>query len=294
MTHRPITLKRWHPLHMAVHRLTGPSTVTFDAEPPIETLLVDLNPRMANERNLVTLYRAAQVNGLADSLFEPHDTLEGQPWYDRLPRIVAMDTEAFIDGEQTTFTWTDDATSKDGDMQQIVAALHGGDNETIGNWSTWEIDENLIAESIAVRILVRSRHGTEARQLRTDFGVGSEFTSDVQEAGIIVSPDCELDVKALKNLIAEAIFEYSYDEKDDSPETQWLDFMDNAHTVAAKLLLNEHEAAAESIRHAARTHLGHLLPDDRTVQPRKQPVPGEGIADVNVVLPRDDPAYAGK
>ena len=177
-----------------------------------------------------------------------------------------MDTEALIDGEKTTFTWTDDTAVKDENMQQVVAALHGGDNDTIGDWSTWEVDENLIARAIAVRILVRSRHGTETRQLRTDFGVGTESTTDVDEAGIIVSPDCGLGVEALKNLIAEAIFEYSYDDRDDSPETQWVEFMDNAHAVAARLRLNEHEAVAEIIRQAARTHLGHLLPDDRTVQ----------------------------
>ena len=108
MTERTITLARWHPLDMAVHRLTGPTTVTFDAEPPAETLLVDLEPRMANDRNRVTLYRAAQVNGLADSLLEPDPGLKEHPWYQQLPRIVAMDTETVIDGEKTAFTWTDD------------------------------------------------------------------------------------------------------------------------------------------------------------------------------------------
>ena len=106
MTDRSITLERWHPLHMAVNRLTGPSTVTFDAEPPAGTLLVDLDPRMESHRNLVTLHRAAQINDLVDNLFEPDVKLEGQPWYDRLPRIVAMDTETVIDDEKRTFTWT--------------------------------------------------------------------------------------------------------------------------------------------------------------------------------------------
>lgn len=157
-----------------------------------------------------------------------------------------------------------------------------------------EIGENAIADSIAVRILVRSRHGTEARQLRSDFAVGTESRSWPDEAGILVTPDCALDIETLKNLIAEAVFEYRYDEKDDSRETQWYNFIDEAHTVAAKLLLNEHEAAAEAIRHAACTRLGHLLPDNRTVQLRKKPVPGSETSDVEVVILRDDQAYGAE
>jgi len=290
MTHPPITLNRWHPLDLAVHRLTGPATMTFDAEPPGATLLVHLDPRMATQRNLVTLHRAAQVNGLADSLFEPDVTLEGQPWYDRLPRIVGMDTEASINGEKMAFTWTDDASWSNEQLQEILAALRGEDIDDISEWTTFEIGHNAVAEDIVVRILVRTEHGTEARRLRTDFGVGTEFEDWPDKAGIIVTPDCALDIEALKNLIAEAIFKGSDYEKADSRETQWYNFIDNAHTAAAKLLLNEHEAAAEAIRYAARTHLGHLLPDDRTVQLRKKPVPGSEVDDVGVVILRDDQA----
>ena len=50
---QPLTLKRWR----AVDRFTD--TVTFDAEPPTGTLLVDIDHRMANQHNLVTLDHAA-------------------------------------------------------------------------------------------------------------------------------------------------------------------------------------------------------------------------------------------
>lgn len=294
MTHPPLTLKRWNPLRLAVNQPAGPTTVTFDAEPPSNTLLVHLDPRMDNERNVVTLYRAAQVNGLLDSVFEPDSTLKGQAWYDRLPRIIAMDTEALIDGEKMNFTWTGDASWNGSELQEIVAALRGENIEDIEEWETCEIGHNAVAECVIARVLVRTEHETQARRLRTDFGVGTESEDRPDEAGIIVTPDCALDVEALKNLIAEAVFEYSYDEKTDSRETQWYDFIDEAHTVAAKLLLNEHEGVAESIRHAARTHLRHLLPDDRTVQLRKKPAPGEEIPDVDVVILRDDQAYGAK
>ena len=295
MTHPPLTLKRWHPLNLAVNQLTGPTTVTFDAQPPTTTLLVHLDPRMANQRNLVTLYRAAQVNGLLDSLFEPDVAIEGQPWYDQLPRIVAMDTEAIIDGERMAFTWTDDASWSDERLQEILAGLSGKDIDDISEWTTCELGKNAVAERVIVRILVRTGHETQAHrvrtELRTDFGIGTEYEHWPDEAGIIVTPDCRLDIETLKNLIAEAVFEYSYDEKEDSRETQWYRFMDEAHTVAAKLLLNEHEAAAESIRQAVRAHLCHLLPDDRTVQLRKKEVPGSEVSDVDVVILRDDQAY---
>ena len=289
MTHPPMTLKRWRPLSLAANQPAGPTTVTFDGDPPSTTVLVDIDRTMTKQRNLVTLYRAAQVNGLLDSLFETNSRLKGQPWYDRLPRIVAMDTEAVIDGEKMTFTWTDDAVWKNGNLQENLLALSSGAIADIGEWTTCEIGENIVAEYVVVRILVRTEHETQARRLRTDFGVGTEFTTSADEAGIIITADCELTIDGLRNLIAEAILEYEWD-RDESDETRRHDFMDTAHTVAARLLLNEHKAAAESIRHAARTHLRHLLPDDRTVQLRKKPAPGEEIADVEVVILRDDQA----
>ena len=294
MTHPARTLKRWHPLHLAVHQPTGPTTVTFEAEPPSTTLLVDLDPRMANHRNLVTLHRAARINGLVDNLFEPNMKLQGQPWYDRLPRIVAMDTEAVVDGETMAFTWTNDASWKDDDLQEMLARLRGCRPDDIDEWTTHEIGHDTVAEYIVVRIIVRTEYETRARRLRTDFGVGTEFQTMAHDAGIMVTRDCGLSINALKNLIAEAVFEYSFDERDDSRQTQWNNFMQTAHAVAAKLLLNKHEAAAESIRHAARTHLRHLLPDDRTVQLRKKPAPGEEVADVEVVILRDDQAYGAE
>ena len=295
MTHPPRTLTRWHPLDLKVNELAGPGTVTFEAEPPSTTLLVDLDPNMARQRNLVTLHRAAQVNGLLDCLFEPDIKLEGQPWYDRLPRIVAMDTEAAIDGEKMTFTWTDDTSWTDEKLQKTLLALSGDDTADISEWTTCEIGESAVAEYVIVRILVRTKNETQPRRLRTDFGIGTEYATWPDEAGIMATPDCKLSIDTLKNLIAEAVFEYSYDDKEDSPETQWLNFMDNAHTVAAKLLLNEDEAVAETIRHAARTHLLHLLPDGRTVQLRKKPAPpGEETADVEVVILPDDQAYGAK
>lgn len=293
MTHASRTLKRWRPLNLAGNRPAGPSTTTFDGDPPGTTLLVDLDQTMAKQRNLVTLYRAAQVNGLLDSLFETNGRLEGQRWYDRLPRIVAMDTEAVIDGEKMTFTWTDNAVWTDDNLQENLIALSGGEIADVGQWTTCEIGENAVAECVIVRILVRTEYETQARRLRTDFGVGSEFTTNPDEAGIMVTADCGLAVDGLRNLIAEAIFEYEWD-RDESDETQRHDFMEAAHTVAAKLLLNEHEAVAERIRHAARTHLRHLLPDDRTVQLRKRQSPSEGIAYVDVVILRDDQAYGGE
>ena len=206
MTHPPRTLTRWHPLDMQVKQLAGPSTVTFEAEPPSTTLLVDLEPKMAEQRNLVTLHRAAQVNGLLDSLFEPDIMLEGQPWYDRLPRIVAMDTEAAIDGEKMTFTWTDDTSWTDEKLQKTLLALSGDETADISEWTTCEIGESAVAEYVVVRILVRTEHETQARRLRTDFGVGAEHATWPDEAGIIATPDCNLSIDTLKNLIAEAVF----------------------------------------------------------------------------------------
>lgn len=290
MTHPRRTLKRWHPLNLSANQ---PATVEFDGDPPSTILLVDLDPTMTKQRNLITLYRAAQVNGLLDSLFETNSRLEGQRWYDRLPRIVAMDTEAVIDGEKMTFTWTDNAVWKDDRLQENLIALSGDEIAGIDEWNTCEIGENAVAEGIVVRILVRTEHETQARRLRTDFGVGSQFASKPDEAGIMITADCGLAVDGLRNLIAKAVFEYSWDRDDSEPEQQNV-FIQAAHAAAARLLLNEHEAAAEIIRHAARSHLLHLLPDDRTVQLRKRQTPGEDVPDVEVVILRNDQAYGAE
>ena len=297
MTHPPPTLKRWHPLNLAVNRLTGPTTVTFDTRPPpAAALLVDLHHRMDNERNRVTLHRAAQVNDLLDNLFEPNPRLEGEPWYDRMPRIIAMDTEAAIDGDDLTCTWTNGGHPNDDQLWNLVASLSGEDVADTGH--AHEIGENTVAEIITVRLLLQTKSDNHVRRhvrrLRTDFGVGNESGTAPDDAGIMVTPDCGLDVDTLKNLMAEAIFEDGYDQdRNDSRDTQWRNFMEQAHTAAAKLLLNKHEAIAEAIRHAARTHLHHLLPDDRTVQLRKSQTPDDDIPDVQVVVLRNDQAYGG-
>ena len=198
-----------------------------------------------------------------------------------------MDTEAVIDGQEMAFTWIENASWND-EIQEIVAALGGEDIDDVDECTTFEIGENAVAENIVVRILVRTEYETQTRRLRTDFGVGTEFSTWPADAGILVTPDCALDIEALKNLIAEAVFEYSLDEEEDSPQTQWCNFVDEADTVAARLLLNEHDAIAGSIRQAARTHLRHLLPDDRTVQLRKKPDPDSDRGDVEVrILPGD-------
>lgn len=285
----PLTLKRWRPLHRASNRRDETTTSTFDNEPPSSTLLVDIDPRMANRRNLVTLDRAAEVNGLLDSMFEADTRLRGHAWYDRLPRITAMDTEAVVDGEKMTFTWTDEAPWND-ELQQMVAALGGQQIDEIGEHARFEIGENAIAECIVVRVLLRTEYETQYRRLRTDFGVGTEFTTWVHDAGILVSRDCALDIEGLKKLIAEAVFKYNRNEKEDSAHTQWRCFVEDAHTAAARLLLGEQEAMEESIREAARIHLGHLLPEGGAVELRKTtPRRGEQC-DVRVrLLPETPP-----
>ncbi|MCY4123281.1 MAG: hypothetical protein OXG72_20425, partial [Acidobacteria bacterium] len=115
----------------------------------------------------------------------------------------------------------------------------------------------------------------------------SESATWLDEGGIVVARDSGLDVETLKHLIAEAIFEHDWD-ANESKETQFRKFMDEAHNVAAKLLLNEHEAAAEVIRQAVATHAWHLLPDEGAVRIRKKPLGPNGRADVEVAILHDD------
>jgi len=275
MTEARPTLKRWDPLGITLTERAGPTTVTFENGPPGSALLVDLDPRMELQRNLATLHRAAKVNGLLDSLFEPNPSCEGQPWYDGLGRIVAMHTEATIGDERTCFAWTEDTGSNEDELHRMLTAL--GSEST-----THEISEHAVAERIIVRILVRREQETQV-QLQTDFAVGSESATRLDEGGIVVARDSRLDVETLKHLIAEAIFEHDWD-ANESKETQFRKFMGEAHNVAARLLLNEHEAAAEVIRQAIATHAWHLLPDERAVRIRKKPLGPDGRADVEIAI----------
>ena len=288
------TLTRWNPLAMGDDAARETITTTFEGETPSSTMLVDLKGAMATQRNLATLYRAAELNGLLRTLFMPDGQLNGQPWYDRIERIIAMDIEATVDNEKLDFTWTDDQNWKDEQAQQIVNALRG-ENIEADDWTTLEIGENAVAENIVVRLLVETEFETVNRRLRTDFGVGTEFTTEVCNAGILVSHDSQLQIEALRSLITDAIHEYDWDDRNDSRETQRRECIEAAHTVAARLLLPESEAQAESIRHAALCHLCHLLPENQTVELRKRPTQYGDKWEIEVrVMPADadavDPA----
>ena len=240
---------------------------------------------MASQRNLATLYRAADVNGLLKKLFVPDGKYNGEAWYDRLPRIIAMDLEATIDSEKMHFTWTDDQAWGDEETRKIVSQLRDEDIDD-DDWTTFEIGENTVAEAIIVRLLVKTEFGRISRRLRTDFGVGTEFTTEACDAGILISHDSKLEVDALRNLITDAIHEYDSDERNDTRQTQRRDFMKEAHTAAARLLLRPREAQAESIRHAALWHLSHLLPAKQTVELRRMPAAQGDQDDIEVrVLP---------
>ena len=105
--------------------------------------------------------------------------------------------------------------------RQLVEALRDEPANGVSEWTTVEIGENAVAEYIVVRLLVRTEYETQRRRLRTDFGVGTEFTSRVHEAGILVSRDCALDVESLQKLIAEAVYdEDEENDGDDSPQTR--------------------------------------------------------------------------
>ena len=273
MTTKPASLRRWRP---RTWNPDGETFETFDtaAEAGDAPVLVDMDDVLEN-RDLVTLYRAAERNGLAKRLFRPKPALKGTPWYDGLERIASMSIECDCQVPNATLTL---------------------DCPRDPNWSRpgSRTENQASARSIAVIAVLHRGTRTRTLKLQTDFAVIDEYEPNPTAAGVLVTGDSKVEVDELAALIHNAVFYPGDDENDDSPETQWLDFMDNAHTAAAKLLLNEHEAAAESIRQAVRTHVVHLLPNDRIVQLRKKPVPGEEIADVNVVILRDDEAYGAK
>ena len=94
------TLRQWKPDRQgriwttdkdAVARAT-PTTIAATEKAAGSVLLVDLGEEVARCDEMALL-RAATLNGHAEQLYEPNRQCEGQPWYERLERIVDMEIE---------------------------------------------------------------------------------------------------------------------------------------------------------------------------------------------------------
>ena len=250
MTTNAATLRRWRPRTWNPH---GETFETFDttAESDQPPILVDMEEVLEN-RDLVTLSRAAERNGLGKRLFNPDPALAGMPWYDDLERIIEMTVECKI-GEQG-FT-----LEHERELSQTEAVRNALKHGRI--------------ESIAVNVTLRRKEKRRSLKIDTDFAVADEYDSDPRTAGIVFREDFgKINIDELSELIHDAVFEPGDDDDDnDSIETQLKDSREDAHYAACKLLLDEAAVETERIRYSIQHRVAHLIPEGRTVRIIKHP-----------------------
>ena len=259
MTTNLASLRRWRP---RTWNGDGETFETFDTtaetgETGQAPVLVDMDEILEN-RNLVTLWRAAEHSGLAKRLFNPEPRLAGTGWYDNLERIIGMSVECRI-GEHT-FT-----LEHEREFTQTEAVRKTLDHGRV--------------ESITVNVTLRRKEKTRSLRIDTDFAVADEYDSNPLTAGIIFRGDFgRIDIDKLSELIHDAVFVPGEDDDDDSIRTQLEDSREDAHYAACKLLLDHSTAETERIRYSIQHRVAHLIPEGRSVRIIKHP----GIETVEV------------
>ena len=220
---------------------------------------MDLNDLFEN-RDMVTLHRAAATNGWSHRLFEPDAKLIGTPWYDDLERITDIGIDCRIGARRFTLGHTRDNT-----LRHAVA--------------------NALAREPVTEVTVTTTHvrdgESRTRTWQTDFAVADEYELSPLSAGVILLRGAnETAVDELCNLIHDAVFEPRDDDEDDSLRTQLEDSREDAHLAACLLLLDETGVEHERIGYSIRHRVAHLIPEGRTVRIVKHR--GSDVVDVEV------------
>ena len=240
------TLTIWNPTERTGYREIDPTTQELD-----ELLLVSLpdDPGGVARHDRITLHRAATLNKIADNLLEKKPNLDGEPWYDQLARIENMRIDVTIDGETITLRCPRNEKDNDG---QILPSRR--------------------ADRIVVRLDVRRGETVTVLELPADLAIdGDQWGLSLEAAGVVTTADSALEVPELQALLEETFFTPSYDEKEDSVQTQAHVFHMAAHVVACDALLDEDHAIEEAIRYAVEQEIGDLLPDEQGVDIRYRP-----------------------
>ena len=265
-TTAPASLRRWRPRSWSREEEVFE---TFDttAASTNAPILVELNDLPEN-RDLVTLHRAAEHNGLSHRLFHPVPTSEATPWHDGLERIESMRIRYGLRCPNETF--------------MLECPRRNSDDAT-----TRKRANHTAARDVTVVVVLqrgRDADTTRTLELRTDFTVIDECDDNPATAGVVVTADTKVDVDGLATLIHDAVFEPGDDEEDDSFETQLEDSRENAYYAACELLLDKTTARNEQIRYTMQHRVGHLVPDGHSVRLRKHP----GVETVEVTVSDDE------
>ncbi|MYI48525.1 MAG: hypothetical protein F4114_05485 [Rhodospirillaceae bacterium] len=233
----PAELRPWRP---AVADLDRWREARKPQPIPPDALIVACDPEPPDAQ---ALRRAAGHNGLAHRLFEPDRRLEGYGWYDAVPRIVAVRTEATRGG-----------------------TIHALEDWPVPDRSNGTGTPPPRPEAIRMFATVRAPGQPDQHlDLPTDLAFAGEAWSWVGDARPLVTADSALDPGELADLLYAAFFSPSDDADADSWERQQKDFEAEALHLATRLLVSDDEARRRSIAHSVWTENHWLMPRDRTV-----------------------------
>ena len=193
------------------------------------------------------LWRAAERAGIASRLFEAGRRLQGYDWYDGLDRVTGIGIQVAADGKWMA-------------LQDYPLPDRAGPGAA-----------PLPSRPAAIRIELAVRPASDPAStldLPADLVFAGEAWSWLDDTMPLVTADSALQPHELAVLLRSGFFSPSDDADSDSYETQRDRFDESALHLATRLLLDDDEAARNSIAEAVRRELIWLCPRDRTVQIR--------------------------
>ena len=216
----PAELPRWRP-HTAAYRGTGPA----DFEPVGDgCVIVDtvLSPAAAQ-----TLGLAAEKE-VRERLRAPVAGLAGYDWYDELPRITGMRTEAVVDGTRVRLD--------DGNSERGAPRIDGDPPRT--------------ADALILVLEVREADGGRAEiEIPAAAAVirDADDSTDPWDADLVVTAEAP-DAETLETLVEKSLFRAVEELDADSAETQLDEFRQAAAAMVAERTGKERENAEAAVR----------------------------------------------
>ena len=206
-----------------------------------DALVMDIDPEPPEAQ---TLWRAATRNAIAGRLFDPDRRLEGQTWYDRLPRLTGVRTEAVLDGRSHAL----DAYPLPAPRGNLFGPL------------PWH------PEAIRMRLAIAPASGPgHVLALDTDLAFIGEVGCWVGDVLPLVTAGSTLPPRDLAEVLRYAFFAPSDDWAADSWARQLADFDREALHLAIRRLCSEDGALRVTLAAIVERELFGFLPRERAV-----------------------------
>ena len=228
-------LRSWRPMRADEHVMAA----AMQPRLPVEEGAIVVGTWLSAAESQV-LWRAAEQAGIADRLVDRDREMAGYPWYDRLTRLVGLETMVTLGGEQI-----------------VYSGEHGG-------------PESERPERIEVRLQTREYDTEGSLPLATDIAVPPEYETDditwVDEINVAIAQDATLTVAELASFFEAAFFSPS----DDFGESDSYDTQQEAYEIAAiqhavRYLATEDDALERVVQEAVRRAVVTYVPVNRRV-----------------------------